>query len=79
MAADEKTQESEDPSVPGMGSALIAIFVMLFSAVLLAVLIYLVMLPIQAIPRHHPKAESAESVPAPVESQKKLPTTPPAR
>ena len=78
MATDEKTtlQELEDPNAPGMGSALLAIVVMLLSTVVLAVLVYLVMLPIQSIPRHHPKAES---VPAPAESQKKLPTTPPAK
>ena len=81
MATDEKTtlQELEDPNAPGMGSALLAIVVMLLSTVVLAVLVYLVMLPIQSIPRYHQKAQSAESVPPPVESQKKLPTTPPAK
>ena len=79
-AADDRRaiEEQDDPNEPGMGSALIAIVVMLFATAVLSVLIYIVMLPIQSMPHHHDKAR-ADSIAAPAESPKKVPVTPPAK
>jgi hypothetical protein len=60
MAANNRTNTLEDeprPEEPGMGSALVAVLVMLLATAVLAALIYLIMLPIQSLPRHHTSAQ----------------------
>ena len=80
-AADDRKAiaEQDDPNEPGMVSALIAILVMLLATAVLSVLIYIVMLPIQSMPRHHVTDRAANTVPPPAESPKKVPVTPPAK
>jgi hypothetical protein len=60
MAADDRTNTQNDetrPQEPGIGSAVVAVLVMILATAVLAALIYLIMLPIQSLPRHHTSAQ----------------------
>ncbi|HYC46366.1 MAG TPA: hypothetical protein VED01_12905 [Burkholderiales bacterium] len=74
MAADDRTttiDEEAGPNEPGMGSALLAVLVMILATGILAALIWLIMVPIQSLPRHHtavqpaPLASTHATLPAP--------------
>ena len=62
MAADNRTltiDEETGPKEPGMGSALLAVLVMLLATGVLAAIIWLIMVPIQSLPRHHTAVQPA--------------------
>jgi hypothetical protein len=62
MAADIRTNTTDEeagPYEPGMGSALLAVLVMILATGIVALLIWLIMVPIQSLPRHHTAIQPA--------------------